>query len=91
LIEQVEQGNLPKRLWVRRVKPPSFMFSIKAYSRVVVIATGAGIAPVLPYVMKNRPKLNILWIGNNHQRSNGLASLDRLHSRSFHLKTTTML
>lgn len=28
LIRQVEKGNLPKRLWVRRVKPPGFMFSI---------------------------------------------------------------
>lgn len=71
LIRQVEKGKLPKRLWVRRVKPPGFMFSINAYSRVVVIATGAGIAPVLPHVMKNGHKLCILWIGNNHQETYG--------------------
>jgi NAD(P)H-flavin reductase len=71
LIRQVEKGNLPKRIWVRRVKPPGFMFSINAYSRVVVIATGAGIAPVLPHVIKNGHKLCILWIGNNHEESYG--------------------
>ncbi|OWY63733.1 hypothetical protein B7486_51380 [cyanobacterium TDX16] len=71
LIRQVKKGNLPKRLWVRRVKPPGFMFSINAYSRVVVIATGAGIAPVLPHVRKNSDKLCIVWIANEHERTYG--------------------
>lgn len=83
LIRQVEKGNLPKRLWVRRVKPPGFMFSINAYSRVVVIATGAGIAPVLPHVRKNGDKLCIIWVGNNHQQTYGeeIWSLLNSHSR----------
>lgn len=71
LIRQVEKGNLPKRLWVRRVKPPGFMFSINAYSRVVVIATGAGIAPVIPHVIKNGHKLCIVWIANEHKQTYG--------------------
>jgi predicted ferric reductase len=71
LIRQVEKGNLPKRLWVRRVKPPGFMFSINAYSRVVVIATGAGIAPVIPHVIKNGHKLCIVWIANEHKKTYG--------------------
>ena len=71
LIRQVEKGNLPKRLWVRRVKPPGFMFSINAYSRVVVVATGAGIAPVIPHVIANGHKLCIVWIGNNHKETYG--------------------
>ena len=71
LIQQVEKGNFPKRLWVRRVKPPGFMFSINAYSRVVVIATGAGIAPVIPHVIKNGHKLCLVWIGNDHKKTYG--------------------
>ena len=71
LIEQVEKGNLPKRLWVRRVKPPGFMFSVKAYSRVVVIATGAGIAPVLPHLGRNNHKLYVVWIANEHEQTYG--------------------
>jgi predicted ferric reductase len=71
LIRQVEKGNLPKKLWVRRVKPPGFMFSINAYSRVVVIATGAGIAPVIPHVIANGHKLCIIWIGNDHKQAYG--------------------
>ena len=69
LIQQVEKGRLPEKLWVRRVKPPGFMFSINAYSRVVVIATGAGIAPVIPHVIENGHKLCIVWVGNNHQQT----------------------
>ena len=71
LIRQVEKGKLPEKLWVRRVKPPGFMFSINAYSRVIVIATGAGIAPVVPHVIENGHKLHIVWIGNNHQQTYG--------------------
>jgi predicted ferric reductase len=71
LIRRVEKGNLPKQLWVRRVKPPGFMFSINAYSRVVVIATGAGIAPVIPHVIKNGHKLCIVWIANEHRQTYG--------------------
>lgn len=71
LIEKVQTGDLPKRLWVRKVKPPGFMFSINAYSRVVVVATGAGIAPVIPHLIENKHKLYILWIGNNHQLTYG--------------------
>jgi NAD(P)H-flavin reductase len=71
LIRQVEKENLPKKLWVRRVKPPGFMFSINAYSRVVVIATGAGIAPVIPHVIANSHKLCIIWIGNEHKQTYG--------------------
>lgn len=71
LIEKAQAGDLPKCLWVRRVKPPGFMFSINAYSRVVVVATGAGIAPVIPHAIENKHKLYILWIGNNHQATYG--------------------
>lgn len=71
LIEKVERGKIPERLWVRRVKPPGFMFSINAYSRVVVIATGAGIAPVIPHVIENGHKLCIVWVGNNHKQTYG--------------------
>lgn len=83
LIQQVEKGNLPKRLWVRRVKPPGFMFSINAYSRVAVIATGAGIAPVIPHVIENGHKLCIVWIANEHQHTYGekLWSLLNSHPR----------
>lgn len=83
LIRQVEKGNLPKRLWVRRVKPPGFMFSINAYSRVVVIATGAGIAPVIPHAIENSHKLCIVWIANEHKQTYGekLWSLLNSHPR----------
>jgi predicted ferric reductase len=71
LIQQVRKGRLPERLWVRRAKPPGFMFSINAYSRVVVVATGAGIAPVIPHVIKNSHKLCIVWIANEHKQTYG--------------------
>ncbi|MDV2997274.1 MAG: hypothetical protein N4J56_006979 [Chroococcidiopsis sp. SAG 2025] len=84
LIQQVEKGNLPKRIWVRRVKPPGFMFSINAYSRVVVIATGAGIAPVIPHLIENSHKLYIVWIANKHEQTYGeeLWSFLNSHPRS---------
>lgn len=71
VINRVHNGSFPKYIWIRRVKPPGFMFSINAYSRVLVIATGAGIAPALPYIASNGHKVRLLWIGNDHQQTYG--------------------
>lgn len=71
LIDRIHKNNLPKCIWIRRVKPPGFMFSINAYSRVLIITTGAGIAPALPYLASKGHKVCLLWIGNDHRETYG--------------------
>ncbi|KAM3096651.1 hypothetical protein ACKFKG_10370 [Phormidesmis sp. 146-35] len=69
--DHVHKRNLPEYVWIRRVKPPGFMFSIHAYSWVLVIATGAEIISVLPHIASRGYKLCLLWIGSDLQETYG--------------------
>jgi len=40
MIKDVMDGHPPPLMFVRRVKPPGFMYCINAYKRVVTVATG---------------------------------------------------
>jgi hypothetical protein len=75
LAASVADGSAPAKLWVRRVRPPGFMYSIKSYRRaglrVVAVATGAGIAPVLPHIVESAQLIHVVWIGRDHRRSYG--------------------
>ncbi|CAF3846279.1 unnamed protein product [Rotaria magnacalcarata] len=50
-----------------------FMYSIHAYRKVLIVCTGAGIAPALPYIKDSLPTthVHLLWIGKQHQRIYG--------------------
>lgn len=73
LIEDYQAGKLPPRLWVRNIKGLGFMYSIHAYRRVLIVCTGSGIAPALPYI--NNPLSTthtyLLWIGKDHEHTYG--------------------
>lgn len=84
LAKRVSAGNVPNRIWVRRVKPPGFMHSIMAYRRSLVIATGAGIAPVLPYIVSGRAQIFVIWIAQDPEESFGdVALLVRRHPATY--------
>ena len=42
-----------------------------AYSRVVTLATGAGIAPCLPQIYHATSDIYLLWLANDHQEAYG--------------------
>jgi len=84
LAKRVASGNVPERIWVRRVRPPGFMYSIKAYRRSLVIATGAGIAPVLPYITSGRAQIFVIWIVQDPEGTFGeVASVARRHPATY--------
>jgi len=67
MIKNVMDGHPPPLMFVRRVKPPGFMYCIHAYKRVVAIATGAGIAPVLPHVIMKTCPMHVVWVARDHK------------------------
>ena len=72
LASDVEHGRGPARLWVRRMRGYGFMYHAQAYRRVLMVATGAGIGPVLPYLLGKSPvQLECLWIGRCHRAAMG--------------------
>lgn len=52
----------PCALWVRRLHAPGFMYNIRMFRRVVVLATGAGIAPVLPHLLQSPAAVRVVWV-----------------------------
>ena len=54
------------------------MYHARTYERVLFVATGAGIGPVLPYLVdRSSIEYECLWIGRNHRETIG----DELVSR----------
>ena len=79
LASDVEHGHSPARLWVRRMRGYGFMYHAQAYRRVLMVATGAGIGPVLPYLLGRSPvQFECLWIGRGHRAAMGPDLVDRV-------------
>lgn len=63
-------NKLVMRWWVRGMKGIGFMYCIHAYRCVLLVCTGSGIAPALPYITNPLPTTftHILWIAKNHRQ-----------------------
>jgi hypothetical protein len=62
----------PTHLFVRRMRGCGFMYHAQTYERVLFVATGAGIGPVLPYLIEESSvDYECLWIGRNHRETIG--------------------
>ena len=79
LARDIEDGHAPARLWVRQMRGYGFMYHAQAYRRVLMVATGAGIGPVLPYLLSKAPvQFECLWIGRSHHAAMGTDLVDRV-------------
>jgi len=79
LASDIEHGRAPARLWVRRMRGYGFMYHAQVYRRVLIVATGAGIGPVLPYLLGNPAvQFECLWIGRRHRAAMGTDLVDRV-------------
>ena len=79
LARDIERGHVPARLWVRRMRGYGFMYHAQAYRRVLMVATGAGIGPVLPYLLSSPAvQFECLWIGRSHRTAMGTDLVDRV-------------
>jgi hypothetical protein len=79
LASDIEHGQAPARLWVRRMRGYGFMYHAQTYRQVLIVATGAGIGPVLPYLLGRSPvQVECLWIGRCHRAAVGAGLVDRV-------------
>jgi NAD(P)H-flavin reductase len=80
LARDVEGGREPAHLVVRRMRGYGFMYHAQAYRRVLIVATGAGIGAVLPYLVGRAPvDFRCLWIGRDHRATIGDDLVRRSH------------
>ncbi|KAL4451779.1 hypothetical protein ABPG75_007441 [Micractinium tetrahymenae] len=53
------------QLYVRLIRAPGFMYTTRMWDRIVVVASGAGIAPVLPCVLQRTvASIFVVWIAH---------------------------
>jgi hypothetical protein len=79
LARDAESGRLPAQLLVRRIRGYGFMYHAQVFHRVLIVATGAGIGPVLPYLVgATAVHFECLWIGRDHRHAMGDALVDRI-------------
>ena len=72
LARDVECGRQPSHLLVRRMRGCGFMYHAQTYGRALIVATGAGIGPVLPYLLgRATGQCECLWIGRDHRAAMG--------------------
>ncbi|CAF2386851.1 unnamed protein product [Rotaria sp. Silwood2] len=73
LADNYQNDKLPQHIWIRRIKGLGFMYSIHAYRKVLIVCTGSGIAPALPYIKDPLPTTHthLLWIAKKHAENYG--------------------
>jgi NAD(P)H-flavin reductase len=73
LAENYRLNKLPEHVWIRQIKGLGFMYSIHAYRKVLIVCTGSGIAPALPYIKDPIPTTHahLLWIAKQHEHNYG--------------------
>lgn len=74
-----ESSRPPASLLVRQLRGFGFMGHLQSYRQPLVIATGAGIGPVLLYLLDQpQPGLHCVWVGRDHRSSVGADLVDRV-------------
>jgi hypothetical protein len=69
----------PLRLYVRSVKFLGLPYSLQAYRRAVIVATGAGIAPFLPLLTQAaNHNYHVIWIGRSFHETFGRRLSERV-------------
>ena len=73
LAEDYRTNKLPEQVWIRQIKGIGFMYSIHAYRKVLIVCTGSGIAPAMPYIKDPLPTTHahLLWIAKQHELNYG--------------------
>eukprot|EP01084_Bolivina_argentea_P304856 526577_1 len=82
---KVEENELQKTdFWIHRIKPPNFSQGLLLYSKVFALATGVGIAPLLPYLLNTDPhfkvEISLIWVARDHYKNYPQFILDVLQN-----------
>lgn len=60
-------------MWIREIHGLGFMHFVQGYERVLLVGTGSGIAPIVPYLENylHHCKIHILWTASKPKENYG--------------------
>lgn len=61
-INEASSKHRRKYFTVRLIRSPGFMYTTRMWNRIVCVASGAGIAPVLPCLLQQTASIYVVWI-----------------------------
>ncbi|KAG8966170.1 hypothetical protein FRC03_012360 [Tulasnella sp. 419] len=73
-------ANPPHEVWIRGIPTCGVMTIVPLFRRVVIVATGSGIAPCAPHLFAKRTAIKLLWISRNIAKTYGAAFVDSIMS-----------
>ena len=73
-----EIAEPPKEMWVRGIPCFGVVAVTPLFRRVVLVATGSGIAPLAPVVFAKKTELQLLWTAPAVRKTFGDALVDSL-------------
>lgn len=68
----------PSRVWVRGVPTAGMANVRKLFRKVVYVATGSGIGPMLAHLLANEVPSHLVWVTRNPRRTYGDALVDEI-------------
>ena len=71
-------SNPPRELWVRGVPTFGVLKIVPMFRRIVLVATGSGIAPCTPAVLEQRIPIRLLWTAPSVRKTFGDKLVDSL-------------
>jgi hypothetical protein len=72
--------NPPSHVWVRGIPTAAMANVRKLFTKVLYVATGSGIGPMLGHLLANEVPAHLLWVTRNPHRTYGTALVDEILS-----------
>ena len=73
ILEDQETNKSLEYIWGRKIKRRTFLYSIHAYRRVLIVCTGSDIVSILPFIKESlsTTHIHLLWIGQQYEANYG--------------------
>ncbi|WP_435823007.1 hypothetical protein [Micromonospora haikouensis] len=70
--------DAPQRVWVKGISTAGVANVETLFRRVVYVATGSGIGPVLPHLLAEQVPARLVWVARRHRETFGDALVDEI-------------
>ncbi|KAF9258908.1 hypothetical protein L218DRAFT_1004435 [Marasmius fiardii PR-910] len=74
--------NPPEKLWVRGIPVCGVVHIVPMFRRVLLVATGSGIAPLIPHLLDQKTEMRFLWTSPNVLKTFGAKLVNEVMAKA---------